>query len=221
MADQAREDWGLNFESVGDPHQEISRTCSERGWLTLHTNDIVLQFLQRGANWKLEHPKGFFQPGVLAIDTQKRLLYRWRSVPSVENQHGALARPEPSYVWDAVEESLAAGPSGPDAVLDDDPEIDRPPAPRVMVLAGLIANGWFLSAKSMVYSPGIRMDGSRFLSIYSRWLLFVLFWIVAFSALPTPWAGVGFLGWIAWIVRDYRRYLSGFLSGKGVKRAPD
>ena len=40
------------------------RICSERG-LTLYANQGDLEFLQRGANWDIEHPKGFFQPGVL------------------------------------------------------------------------------------------------------------------------------------------------------------
>ena len=54
LADQAHEHWELDFENVGDPHQEISRTCSERGWLTLYANKGDLDFLQRGADWKVE-----------------------------------------------------------------------------------------------------------------------------------------------------------------------
>ena len=107
LADQAHSDWALNFENVGDPHQEVSRTLSERGWLTLYTNDKSLEFIQRGTTWKVEHPKGHFQPGVLAVTRENRLLYRWRSVPSAENMQGTLARPTPTYAWDKIEKALA------------------------------------------------------------------------------------------------------------------
>jgi len=113
LADQAHAHWKLDFENVGDPHQEISRTCSERGWLTLYANKGDLEFLQRGANWEVEHPKGYFQPGVLALTNAGRVLYRWRSVPSAENLNGTLARPTPQHAWGAIERSLAAGdPAG-------------------------------------------------------------------------------------------------------------
>lgn len=215
LADQAHEHWALNFENVGDPHHEISRVCNERGWLTLHTNDRIQAFLQRGADWKIEHPKGFFQPGILALSRERRVLYRWRSVPSVENQQGAVARPLPSYVWDQLERSLAVGAADHDAALDEDPAIDGAAPPRLLVLALLIANGWFLSARSMMYSPGKDMTGARALGLMARWVLFLGFWIAAFSLLPPLFAGIAFLGWGVWIVRDYKRFLSGFLSGKG------
>ena len=84
LADQAHEHWELDFENVGDPHQEISRTCSERGWLTLYANRGDLEFLQRGADWEIEHPKGYFQPGVLSLTNAGRVLYRWRSLQVLE-----------------------------------------------------------------------------------------------------------------------------------------
>ena len=99
LADEAHKHWTLDFENVGDPHQEISKTCTERGWLTLFANRGDLGFLQRGANWNVEHPKGFFQPGVLALTNARRVLYRWRSVPSSENLNGTTARPTARYVW--------------------------------------------------------------------------------------------------------------------------
>ena len=72
LADQAHEHWELNFENIGDPHQEISKACSEQGWLTLYANRGSLEFLQSGADWEIEHPKGFFQPGVLALTKDQR-----------------------------------------------------------------------------------------------------------------------------------------------------
>ncbi len=207
LADQAHEHWGLNFENVGDPHQEISRSCSERGWLTLYANVGDLEFMQRGANWKIEHPKGYFQPGVLAVTRQRRLLYRWRSVPSAENMQGTLARPTATHVWSAVEPALAAGDDAGDAELDDDPVIDSTPAPRPLFIAALLANGWFLRVKSMVYSPGMDVGPMRMPRIMSRWLLFFAFWIVAFTLLPGLLVVSALAVWLFWVRHDMRRVL--------------
>ena len=207
LADQAFTHWELDFETVGDPHQEISRTCSERDWLTLYANRGDLEFLQRGANWEVEHPKGYFQPGVLALTKAGRVLYRWRSVPSAENLNGTLARPTARHAWSAIETSLAAGNDAGDAAHDDNPEIDRAPPPRILFVAALIANGWFLGVKSFAYSPGVRSVPSRFAAAYRRWLLFLAFWAVALAFLPATLVGLGFAGWMAWIVLDVWRTL--------------
>ena len=209
LADQAHQHWELDFENVGDPHQEISRTCSERGWLTLYANRGDLEFLQRGADWEVEHPKGYFQPGVLALTNAGRVLYRWRSVPSAENLQGTLARPTPQHTWGAIERSLAAGDAGGDAAHDDDPAIDQAPPPRILFVAALIANGWFVGVKSFAYSPGVGSVPSRFSIAASRWLLFLAFWAAALAFLPTVLVGLAFAGWIAWIARDIRRVLGG------------
>jgi hypothetical protein len=209
LADQAHLHWELDFENVGDPHQEISRTCSERGWLTLYANKGDLEFLQRGADWKVEHPKGYFQPGVLAITNAERVLYRWRSIPSAENMNGTLARPTPQHAWGAIESSLAAGDTAGDAAHDDDPAIDQSPPPRIFFLAALIANGWFMGVTSFAFSPGVGSVPSRFAAAMLRWLLFLTAWAVALAFLPTVRVGLAFAGWGAWIARDIRRVLGG------------
>jgi hypothetical protein len=209
LADQAHEHWELDFENIGDPHQEISKTCSERGWLTLYANRGDLEFLRRGADWEVEHPKGYFQPGVLALTNAGRVLYRWRSVPSAENLSGTLARPTPRHAWAAIERSLAAGDAAADAPHDDDPEIDSAPPPRILFVTALIANGWFLRVKSFAYSPGVRSVSSRFATAFSRWLLFLAFWAAALVFLPPALVGLAFVGWVTWIVRDVRRTLGG------------
>ncbi len=209
LADRAHDDWALDFENVGDPHQEISRTCSERGWLTLYANQGSLAFLQRGASWKIEHPKGYFQPGVLAVTREGRVLYRWRSVPSAENMQGTLARPTARHAWGAIERALEAGGAIGDAALDDDPEVDSKPAPRPLFIAALLANGWFLRVKSLVYSPGAKTGAQRFPALLARWLLFFAFWAVAFALLPIPPVALAFAGWILWVRRDIRRMLGG------------
>jgi len=202
LADQANAHWELNFDNIGDPHQEIPRVCDERGWLTLYASKGDTTFLQRGADWTVEHPKGFFQPGVLALDNGQRILYRWRSIPSDKNLNGTVARPTPEHVWRRVEEAL--GPGGPisDAALDENPEIDAPPPPRWLFIAALVANAWFLGVKSFVYSPGAESTPKRFAKAFRRWPFFIALWIVAFVFLPTIWVGVAAVGWAAWIARD-------------------
>lgn len=204
LADQAHEHWALNFENVGDPHQEISKTCSERDWLALYVNKGDLEFIQRGTTWKVEHPKGYFQPGVLALTESGRVLYRWRSIPSAENLNGTVSRPTARHVWDAVERSLGAGDEAADAEHDDAPEIDRGPPPRMIFFAALIANGWFLRAKSFVYSPGMEPVPTRFAKAFRRWILFGVFWIGALILLPILPVITGLVCWLAWIVRDIR-----------------
>lgn len=210
LADQAHEHWQLNFDNVGDPHQEISRTCSARGLLTLYANRGDLEFLQRGAKWQVEHPKGYFQPGVLALTKEGRVLYRWRSIPSEENLNGTLARPTASHAWQAIEKSLEAGDAAGDATLDDDPVVDSRPPPRALFIALLIANGWFKGVRAMAYSPGVKMGPSRFAGIISRWIPFLVIWAIALMLLPAVLVGLAFAGWAAWIARDVNKTMGKF-----------
>ena len=202
LADQAYEHWDLNFLTVGDPHQEIPRTCSERNWLTLYASKGGLDFLQKGADWKIEHPNGFFQPGVLALTGSGRVLYRWRSLPSAENLNGTVARPTPEHAWRRIERSLAAGHGAADAAHDDCPEIDRGPPPRLVFIAALVANGWFLGVKSFMYSPDAEPVQQRFAAVVKRWALFILAWVAALVLLPLTPVVLGFTCWLAWILRD-------------------
>ena len=183
-------------------------TCSERGWLTLYANKGDLEFLQRGADWDIEHPKGYLQPGVLALTSSNRILYRWRSVPSVENLNGTLARPTAPHVWSAVERSLSAENNEENAEHDNNPEIDNAPPPRPIFIAALIANGWFLGVKSFVYSPGVEPTPRRFAAAFRRWLPFIALWVAAAVFLPTILVASTFACWLAWIARDVRRTIS-------------
>ena len=207
LADQAHEHWELNFDNVGDPHQEIPRVCNDRGWLTLYANRGDTAFLQGGAEWQVEHPKGFFQPGVLALTESSRILYRWRSVPSDKNLNGTAARPTPEHVWGSLETALVAGDAAGNAAHDDSPEIDMAPPPRLVFIAALIANGWFMGVKSFVYSPGVEPTPTRFKKAFSRWPGFIALWVAAFVFLPAPWVALGLVGWLAWIARDIRNTL--------------
>ena len=113
LADNAKSEWDLNFETVGDPHQEIAEQCKERGWLELFVNEET-SFITNTDD-RLSHPKGYFQPGVLSIDSNERILYRWRSVPTRANIGGATERPTASYVYQKVAESLELTTSDKDA----------------------------------------------------------------------------------------------------------
>jgi hypothetical protein len=81
LASRAAREWRLDFETAGDPHQEIVGACREHGWLDLFVNERV-EFLQastRGRDFEPSHLKGYLQPGVLALAGDGRVLYRWRS----------------------------------------------------------------------------------------------------------------------------------------------
>jgi len=206
LADQAREHWKLDFGTVGDPHQEISRICSERGWLTLYAQDS-LEFLQRGASWKVEHPKGFFQPGVLALTREGRILYRWRSVPSPKNLNGTLCRPTAGHVCEKIEQALLAGTDVGDAAHDEDPEIDQRSIPLPIFIALVLANGWFVGARSFAYSPDGPTTPRRFAIAALRLACFVLAWIAAAAWLPPAPVALAFVAWAAWVARDVHRTL--------------
>jgi hypothetical protein len=167
-----------------------------------------MEFLQRGADWEIEHPNGFFQPGVLALTSQSRVLYRWRSIPSEENLHGTSMRPTAAHAWQNIEQTFSLGDEAEDAAHDDNPAVDSGPPPRPLFFAALIANGWFLKAKSFMYSPGSPPIPARFKRVMSRWPVFVLVWIAAFTLLPPTWVGAGLVGWIIWIARDLRKVLA-------------
>ena len=207
LADQAREHWKLPFETIGDPHQEIPRVCDGRSWLTLYANRGDTTFIQRGAEWVVEHPKGFFQPGVLALSKSGRILYRWRSVPSPQNLNGTVARPRAEYVWKAVDTSLAGGDHGGDAAIDENPSVDSNPPPRILFIAALIANGWFIKAQSFIYSPGVDETPQRFARAFKRWPVFIAVWILAYLLLPSTLVTMVLLVWIIWISRDIKTTL--------------
>ena len=204
LADQAHTHWDLNFENIGDPHQEIPRVCNDRDWLTLYASRGKTEFLQRGANWKVEHPKGFFQPGVLVINQSSEILYRWRSVPSEKNLNGTVARPTPKHVWNAIEQVLTTGSQGFHAPLDENPEIDAPPPPKLVFIAALVANAWFLGVKSFAYSPGVESTPKRFARAFKRWPFFIALWVFAFVLLPALWVSAAAAVWVAWIAYDVR-----------------
>ena len=201
LADRARETWELNFQTVGDPHHEISETCRERGWLELFVNEHD-RFLRHSGDglldWTPEHPKGYFQPGVLVLGKGGRVLYRWRGVPTRRNMGGATERPTAEHAWSHVQEALVTATG--DAALDSDPKLDSRGAPWPVFVAALIANGWFIRPRGFAATETGPSVQKRFRRVLVRQLAFAGGWIAAFAYLPTLPVALVLAGWIAWIV---------------------
>ena len=106
LATEAQEDWEIRFPAVGDPHHEILETCRERGLLEIFFNKNYGHLRHRP--WA-SHPKGYYQPGVLALTSEGRVLYRWRCRPTRDNMSGAGGRPAAAYTWNQVRSRLADG----------------------------------------------------------------------------------------------------------------
>jgi len=203
LARNAQEDWETGIEHVGDPHQEIASACRERGWLTLFTNDWGPDFIGSGPGW-VSHPKGYFQPGVLALRREGRVLYRWRCRPNRKNVGGAIARPTPAHVWSRVKAALREPPDSSDAEADADPVLDSRPVPWPLFVALLFANGWFLRPLPFDQRSGRDTVGQRQRNAMLRLPLFVAAWIAAALLLPAWVVALAFAGWLAQVVPGIR-----------------
>lgn len=184
LARAAQEDWETGFEHVGDPHHEILGQCRERDWLSLFCNDFGDDFKPKTGDW-ISHPKGYFQPGVLALSREERVLYRWRSRPTRGNVGGAAVRPTAPHVWAQICLAREQPSNTRDVDHDDDPVFDGTSPPWPLFVSLLLANGWFLRPVPFDY----QRDGSplevRLRNAGIRLFLFAAAWIAAFAVLPT------------------------------------
>ena len=150
LASEAEDTWEMSIPVIGDPHHEIAGACRERGWLDLVVNQRLgfllstLEQLDGARDWKPTHPKGFFQPGILALRQDSTVLYRWRGIPTHKNMGGAAERPTVAWVWKHLKAALDAGGKAVDAPLDRDPELDSRGVPWIFFASLLIAHGWFI-----------------------------------------------------------------------------
>ena len=202
LAGRAKSEWALNFDTIGDPHHEIMGTCRDRDWLDIYANteEAFLNTPVKGMDFAVQHPKGYFQPGVLVLDHDGRVLYRWRSIPKHTNLGGAVERPTPDYVWAQVEQKLSERASErTDADLDNSPTLDAKSPPWPLFVGALLANGWFLKPVPFAYLPNGPTPGQRLKRAMRRLVGFVVVWIAAFVWLPTTPVAVGLAAWLAWI----------------------
>ena len=204
LADEAHDDWQLNYETVGDPHHEISSYCGERGWLELIVNPETAALTQ-GLNSNFSHPKGYFQPGVLALDKTERVLYRWRGVPTRHNMGGATERPTAEHVFEKIYRSMATpSATAADAELDSNPQLDSRGIPWPIFVSLLTANGWFIKPRPFPHTPGAPPVLKRIKRAAARIPFFIGAWALAFSLLPGLWVGIALLSWAAWLTPQVR-----------------
>jgi hypothetical protein len=203
LAGNAQKDWETGLEHVGDPHQEIAGACADRGWLCLFTNHWGGDIVESGPTW-VSHPKGYFQPGVLGLSREGRVLYRWRCRPNRKNIGGAIARPTPSHVWSRVQAALQEPQDARDVAPDADPVLDSPPVPWPLFVALLFANGWFLRPVPFDQRPGKNTIPQRQRNAMLRIPLFVAAWIAAGLLLPMWVVALAFAGWVAKVVPGIR-----------------
>ena len=198
LASEARESWGLDFPLIGDPHHEIADQCRERGWLDLYVNahGDPRSMISRDID-PPTHPKGYFQPGVIAVTREQRILYRWRGVPTRRNNGGATERPTPGHVGQRVLEALSAR-GAPDAELDTPPEVDMPGTPWLLFVLLLLANGNFFRPKGFALQRRGPDDvAARAKRAVLKLVLFIAAWIAAFALLPAGWVALALLAYAA------------------------
>ena len=190
LATEAEEAWEIGFPCVGDPHHEIKDGCRERGWLNLFSNEDYGHL--RARSWA-SHPKGYFQPGVLAVGRGGRVLYRWRCRPMYSNMNGAGQRPTPEYVWREIESRL--GTDGPDAALDENPEFRNRDLSWPEFLGILLAHGWFLRPKAFPLAREGDKPSAHAPKMFRRIRFFGAGWLAAFLVLPVGWVAGALAAW--------------------------
>lgn len=212
LATLAKNDWELNFETVGDPHHEISGACQDRGWLELIVNtEVGITALQADSIYS--HPKGYFQPGVLALNSSGRVLYRWRGVPTRKNMGGATERPTAEHVFENLSRALE-NPTTTDAEPDLKPKLDSRGIPWPLFMTLLLANGWFIKPRPFPYIQGGPSVNTRAKRALMRMPFFFGSLMLAFALLPTGWVGVALLAYGLWLTPHFRYIGSQFQNVK-------
>ena len=215
LASRAQEDWELPFECVGDPHHEIAATVSERGWFDLRTSEVN-DFLIRDTQWEVTHPKGFYQPGTLALTSEQRVLYRWRSIPTRKNVGGASGRPTAEHVWSRVRAALSEGPAR-DVALDRTPVLDGFSPPFAVFAVILMAHGWFLRPRPFTYQGDGKNPVERIPMVMRRIVGFLALWVAAFAFLPGLWVGVALALYLPVAIRGFHKIYSTFENEQGAE----
>lgn len=194
LATEAEDDWEFGYPAVGDPHQEILTTLRERGLLDIFVNRDCGHLRERP--WA-SHPKGYYQPGVLALTKEGRVLYRWRCRPTRDNMSGAGERPTADYTWRQMQAHMAGAD---DAPLDENPEFRARDLSWFRFMALLLAHGWFLRPRAFPLArPGDKARVSP-RKMNRRIGFFAGAWVAALALLPTSWVAIAFGAWILAII---------------------
>jgi peroxiredoxin len=190
LATEAKEEWEIQFPVVGDPHHEIRKVCSERGWLDVFYNEDSGHLRER--KWA-SHPNGYYQPAVVAVHRSGRVLYRWRCVPKFSNMNGAGARPEPVYTWQKIKESLL---NEDEAVLDTNPEMGSKEVGWFTFMLMLTAHGWFIRPKAFPLSREGDKESANPKQMTPRIFGFAVLWLFLLVVLPLEWFGAAVVTWL-------------------------
>jgi hypothetical protein len=190
LATEAQDDWEFGFPCIGDPHHEIREVLSEQGWIDVFYNEDYGHLRHRA--WA-SHPKGYYQPAVIALTRDEQVLYRWRCVPKFSNMAGAGGRPEARYTWDKMQ----AGRTGSaDAPPDRDPLLGSKEISWPYFLLIMLAHGWFLRPK--VFPLGREEDSrsAKANKMMGRVFGFAAVWAAAFVLLPATWSIAAAAAWL-------------------------
>ena len=71
LASESESAWDKTIPVMGDPHHEIRKALSDRGWLNVFYNEDAGHLRER--SWA-SHPNGYYQPAVLAVGKDARVL---------------------------------------------------------------------------------------------------------------------------------------------------
>ena len=190
LAVEAEEDWEIGFPAIGDPHHEIRAALSEKGWVDVFYNENAGHL--RNRKWA-SHPKGYYQPAVIAIARDEQVLYRWRCVPSHKNMSGAGARPEAVYTWSHMKAALE---TQVDADFDREPVLATKDVSWFRFIMIMTAHGWFLRPKAFPLGRPDDPPSGRPINAMRRVYGFVALWILALVLLPVTWVASAFALWL-------------------------
>mmetsp|Transcript_10009 Transcript_10009/g.16627 ORF Transcript_10009/g.16627 Transcript_10009/m.16627 type:complete len:146 (-) Transcript_10009:782-1219(-) len=105
-ANRALSEWNLDKYSsvVGDNENHIVQYCKDTFLPDLYITDCSAKSNPHGMN-ATDYLHGAVQPAVLVFVGDKPAM-AWACQPSVSNLQGSLGRPEPTEVWQVVEDCL-------------------------------------------------------------------------------------------------------------------
>jgi len=113
LAEQAKTDWGLDFDIVSDPSNALAEQFQ------INVTDKAETPM---ADHPTEYPNGMSQTGVIVLNKAGDVVYRWAVDPTEVNLFGASDRPLPDDVWAAIVADRDGTDVAPDSGRRLDPE---------------------------------------------------------------------------------------------------